>query len=273
MDLEAYFTRVGFTGARSPTLDTLRDLHLAHAQTIPFENLNPLLGWRVALDLPSVEEKLVRSGRGGYCFEHNALLAAALRELGFKVTGLAARVLWNAPEDAVRPRSHMLLKIDLDSESYIADVGFGGLTLTTPLRFVADLEQSTAHEPFRLVSLNDGFKLQALIGTAWKTLYRFDLQPQYEPDYEVASHYTSTHPASHFRSTLIAARPVPGARYALSNNQLAIHHIGGPSERRVLTSVQEVRQVLESMFGLTLPAAAELDPALARVCGFPAPLP
>jgi len=213
MDLEAYFARVGFSGARSPTLDTLRDLHLAHAQTIPFENLNPLLGWRVALDLPSLEEKLVRSGRGGYCFEQNALLATALRELGFNVTGLAARVLWNAPEDSIRPRSHMLLKIDLGGgESYIADVGFGGLTLTTPLRFVAGPEQATAHEPFRLVPLDEGFKLQALIGTAWKTLYRFDLQAQFDVDYEVANHYMSTYPASHFRSTIIAARPVPGGR-------------------------------------------------------------
>src|SRR3954468_22352546 len=104
MDLDAYFARVGFNGARAPTLDALRDLHLAHAQTIAFENLNPLLGWRVALDLPSVEEKLVRSGRGGYCFEQNALLATALRELGFNVTGLAARVLWNVPGEALRAR-------------------------------------------------------------------------------------------------------------------------------------------------------------------------
>jgi N-hydroxyarylamine O-acetyltransferase len=268
MDLDAYFTRVGFNGARTPTLDTLRDLHLAHAQAITFENLNPLLGWRVALDLPSIEEKLLRSGRGGYCFEQNALLAAALRELGFTVTGLAARVLWNGPEDAIRPRTHMLLNIDLGGESHIADVGFGGMTLTTPLRLLPDVEQSTAHEPFRLVKIDDGFKLQTRLGAAWKTLYRFDLQPQFDADYEVSNHYTSTYPTSHFLSMLIAARPVPGARYALSNNQLTIHHIDGPSERRMLASVPEVRQVLESIFGLTLPAAAELDPTLARVCGF-----
>ena len=268
MDLDAYFARVGFSGSRAPTLDTLHELHLAHAQTIAFENLNPLLGWRVAIDLPSVEEKLVRSGRGGYCFEQNALLAAALRELGFNITGLAARVLWNAAEDAIRPRSHMLLKIDLGGESHIADVGFGGLTLTGPLRLVTDVEQSTPHERFRLVKIDEDFKLQALLGAAWKTLYRFDLQPQFDVDYEVSNHYTSTYPTSHFRSMLIAARPVPGARYALSNNQLAIHPLDGASERRVLGSVGEVRQVLESMFGLTLPAAAELDPVLARVCGF-----
>jgi N-hydroxyarylamine O-acetyltransferase len=268
VDLDAYFARVGFNGARAPTLDALRELHLAHAQAIAFENLNPLLGWRVPLDLASLEEKLVRSGRGGYCFEQNALLAAALRELGYTVTGLAARVLWNAPEDAVRPRTHMLMKIDLGGESYIADVGFGGLTLTTPLRLVTDVEQTTPHERFRLVKADDDFKLQALIGGAWKSLYRFNLLPTYDVDYELSNYYVSTHPASHFRSTLIAGRPVPGGRYALANNQLSIHHIDAPSERRVLTSVAEVRQVLESMFGLTLPDAAELDPALARVCGF-----
>ena len=270
MDLDAYFARVGFKGARVPTLETLRELHLAHAQTIAFENLNPLLGWRVALDLPSVEEKLVRSGRGGYCFEQNALLATALRELGFNVTPLAARVLWNVPGEAMRARGHMLLKIDLDGEPYIADVGFGGLTLTAPLRLVTDVEQPTPHERFRLVKIDDDLKLQALIGDAWKSLYRFDLQPQYDVDYEVSNYYLSTHPTSHFRSMLIAALPVPGGRYALANNQLAIHPIDAASERRVLSSVAEVRQVLESMFGLTLPPAAELDPALARVCGFQA---
>ncbi len=269
MDLDAYFARVGFNGARTASLDTLRDLHLAHAQTIAFENLNPLLGLPVPLELPSIEEKLVRSGRGGYCFEQNALLAAALRELGFKVTGLAARVMWNAPEDAIRPRTHMLLKVDVDGESYIADVGFGSMTLTTPVRLVTDVEQPTAHEPFRLTRVDEDFKLQGLAGTEWKTLYRFDLRPQFPADYEMANHYTSSYPGSRFRSMLVAALPVPGGRYVLSNNQLTVHHTHGASERRVLGSVQEVRQVLESMLGLTLPAAAELDSTLARVCGVP----
>lgn len=270
MDLEAYFTRIGFNGARTPTLATLRDLHLAHAQSIAFENLNPLLGWRVPLDLASIEEKLVRSRRGGYCFEQNALLAAALCELGFNVTGLGARVLWNAPEDAVRMRGHMLLKVDLDGEPYIADVGFGGLTLTAPLRLAIDVEQATPHERFRLVMAGSDYKLQGFIAGAWKSLYRFDLQPQLEPDYEVSNYFMSTHPTSHFRSMIVAARPVPGGRYALSNNQLTEHRLDGPSERRLLAGVGEVREVLETHFGLTLPPADPLDQALARACSFPA---
>ena len=295
MDLDAYFARIGFTGARTPTLETLRALHLAHAQAIAFENLNPLLGWHVPLDLPSIEEKLVRAGRGGYCFEQNALFAAALRAVGFEVTGLAARVIWNAPEDAIRPRGHMLLKVDIQAEPYIADVGFGGQTLTGPLRLMVDVEQSTPHERFRFVAVDPrpadvdsatrgpadsgsiaggafgrDLKLQSLVRGAWKSLYRFDLQPQHEPDYEVANYYLATNPASHFRSSLMAARPMPGRRYGLANNQLTVHHLEGPSERRRLTNVAEVREVLESVFGLTLPQGAELDAALARACGFPA---
>jgi N-hydroxyarylamine O-acetyltransferase len=275
VNLDAYFARVGFDGPRTPTLDTLRALHLAHAQAIAFENLSPLMGHAVPLDLPSLEEKLVRAGRGGYCFEQNALFAAALRELGFTVTGLAARVIWNAPEDAVRPLTHMLLKVEAAGEPYIADVGFGGQSLTGPLRLIADIEQQTPHEPFRLIPVSDagagpGLTLQTLVGGAWKSMYRFDLHPQHDVDYEAANYYLSTHPASQFRTGIRVARPAPGRRYGLLNNQLTVHDLTRPSERRVLTSVAEVREVLETVFGLALPPTAELDAALARACAFPA---
>jgi N-hydroxyarylamine O-acetyltransferase len=268
VDLDAYLARIGFGGTRTPTLETLSAIHLAHAQAISFENLNALLGWPVPLDIPSLEAKLVRGGRGGYCFEQNALLYTALRELGFEVSRLAARVVWNAPEDAIRPRTHMLLQVRIDSVHYIADVGFGTQTLTGPLRLVTEIEQSTPHEDFRLVRAGPDLKLQSRVGENWKTLYRFDLQAQYEPDYEVANYYIATNPASHFRSTLMAARPFPGGRHGLSNNQLSLHKLGAPSEHRTVTSVAEVREVLETIFGLTLPSAAELDAALARACGF-----
>src|ERR1700736_2987391 len=104
-DLDSYFQRIGYTdGPRAATLDPLRALHLQHAQAIAFENLDPLSGHPVKLDLPSLVDKLVRRGRGGYCFEHNLLFSHVLQELGFRVAGLAARVLWNAPEGTIRAR-------------------------------------------------------------------------------------------------------------------------------------------------------------------------
>jgi N-hydroxyarylamine O-acetyltransferase len=189
-DLDAYFDRIGYTGPRSATLDTLEAIHAQHAQAIPFENINPLLHWPVRLDMASLEQKLVREGRGGYCFEQNLLLYHALRTLEFDVTGLAARVLWDAPEGAVRPRSHMLLLVDLDDRPYVADVGFGGLTLTAPLRLLPDVEQATPHESFRLTGAGDAFVAEAHVGGAWKKLYRFDLQEQLLPDYEVTNWYS-----------------------------------------------------------------------------------
>jgi N-hydroxyarylamine O-acetyltransferase len=265
-DLNSYFQRIGYTdGARAATLDTLRGLHLHHAQAIAFENLDPLSGQPVRLDLPSLEGKLVHGGRGGYCFEQNLLFSHVLRELGFRVTGLAARVLWNAPEGAIRPRSHMLLRVDFGAEPYIADVGFGGQTLTGPLHLARNLVQPTPHEPYRLVEESGDFVLQTQVHDTWKSLYRFDLQQQFQVDYEVTSWYLANHPQSTFVTNLLAARPVPGRRYGLFNNQLTVHPLDGITEQRRLGSVDEIRAALETCFGLQVRANPGIDAALARL--------
>ena len=265
IDLDSYFNRIGFDGPRTPTLDTLQAIQLKHSETIPFENLNPLMGWPVGLDLESLQRKMVNDGRGGYCFEQNLLLKHALDALGFDVTGLAARVLWNTPDGVVLPRTHMLLLVALDGRRCIVDVGFGGVTLTGPLRLEPDIEQATPHEPFRLISIDDEFVEQVKIGGHWISLYRFNLSEQLLPDYEMANWYLSTHPDSRFVTGLLAARPAPDRRYALLNNQLTIHHRSGGRERRLLTGVADMRETLERSFHLVLPDAPELEAVLARL--------
>jgi N-hydroxyarylamine O-acetyltransferase len=265
IDLDGYFRRIGYAGPRTPALATLRAIHLQHALSIPFENLDPLLRRAPRLDLASLERKLVHARRGGYCFEQNLLLSHVLRKLGFKVTNLAARVVWNAPPDVVRARTHMLLCVDLEDGSYIADVGFGGLTLTAPLRLAADIEQPTPHETFRLVAADGGFTLEALLQGAWKALYRFDLQPQLLPDYEISNWYVATHPESHFTFVLMAALPGPHRRMALNNNQLTVYRADAPPQQRILASSAELRAVLQDTFGLSLADGADLDALLARL--------
>ena len=267
LDVDAYLERIGYTGPRTVSLDTLDAMHLHHPQAIPFENLNPLLRWPVRLDAASLQQKLVRDGRGGYCYEHNLFFSHVLRQLGFRVKWLAARVMWNVPEGIVRPRSHMLLLIDLDNRRYVADVGFGGLTLTAPLRLEADIEQSTPHELFRLIASGDGFVMQAKCGDSWRSLYAFDLQEQVLSDYELVNWYLCNNPASHFVTGLVAARPDRECRYALRGTELTVHHVNGGTERRLLTSSEEVRASLEQMFHLTLPESPELETALQRMFG------
>ena len=207
----------------------------------------------------------MRERRGGYCFEHNLLFKAALDALGFRVAGLAARVVWNLPDGVTLPRTHMLLRVAIDGQDYIADVGFGGQTLTGPIRLIAGVEQATPHEPFRLLAAGDGFFMQVSIGGEWKSLHRFDLQEQLLPDYEVANWYVSTHPQSRFVKNLTVAMPAADRRYALFNTEFAVHHLDGPSEHRKLAGAAEIGQVLREVFGLTLPADPEIEAVLERL--------
>jgi N-hydroxyarylamine O-acetyltransferase len=289
-DLAAYFERIGYAGPRTASAATLRALHLLHPQAIPFENLDSLLGLTPQLDLDSLMKKLVRERRGGYCYEQNLLFRAVLDTLGFETTGLAARVLWDNPSNPMPSRTHMALLVENDEETWLADVGFGGMTPSAPLRFETGREQGTPHEPYRIDLIDRGdYLLQVKLGNApdpalctasgrtpgttskgiWKPIYRFDLEPQFPSDYSVANHYVSTHPRSLFVNTLMAARLAPTSRLALMDCRLTIH--GATSEQRELASVAELRALLSEEFGLALPdtngkaTSAELDVLLARV--------
>lgn len=198
MNLDAYFNRIGFTGARTPTLETLRELHLRHAQTIPFENLDSLLKRPVNLDAESLERKLVEQRRGGYCYEQNGLFVLALEALGFRVTRLGGRVVYQRDPDSFPHRTHMLLRVDVGDESWIADVGFGGFVLTSPLRLAVDAVQETPHESFRIIRWRDEYIMETLVRDAWVPLYRFTLAEQAQSDYELGNWYVSTHPSSLF---------------------------------------------------------------------------
>jgi N-hydroxyarylamine O-acetyltransferase len=265
IDLEGYFLRIGYVGPCEPDLEVVRALHVLHPQAIAFENLDPLLKRTVRLDPIPLADKLIRSGRGGFCFEHNLLFGQVLRAIGCPVRGLSARVLWNAPEGVALARTHMVLRVDIGGVPHLADVGFGGLTLTAPIRLEVGVEQPTPHERFRLLGAAGDFVLQARIGASWRSLYSFDLQEQTQADYEVANWYHCTNPNSPFNSSLIAARPQPGRRYGLRDRELVTHHPDGNSDRQTLRSVAELRDTLTDLFGLTLPAGPELDAVLARI--------
>jgi N-hydroxyarylamine O-acetyltransferase len=270
-DLDAYLARVAFDRRPArPDLSTLRDLALAHPRAIPFENLNPLLRRPVRLDIASIQEKLVRGGRGGWCFEHNLLLGTALTALGFTVTGLSARVVWNVPPGVVRGRSPMVLLVLLPEGPHIIDVGFGGSTPTAPLRLEADVEQATPHEPFRLATVEGGLRLEARLEGTWKGLYVFDLQPQALADYEMPNWYLCNHPESHFLLGVVAARVESDRRYALRNTELAVHFPRCETERRTLTSGPEIRRTLEDVFHIQVPKDPEVDEVFARLAGLTA---
>jgi N-hydroxyarylamine O-acetyltransferase len=264
-DLKGYFSRIGYAGNHEPTLETLRHIQRLHAQSIPFENLNPYLRIPVNLNIHSLYKKLVLDKRGGYCFEHNLLLMEALRTIGFTVRGLAARVLWNIPEGVVTPRGHMLLLITLGEKRFVADVGFGGLTLTAPLLLQEDIPQQTPHEDFKLTRLENDYLMLAKVQGSWKRVYSFTLQENFLQDYEVASWYLSNNPTSHFITGLIAALPFENGRHVLRNGDFATHYLNGSHERRTIENVDDLKNTLQNVFTIVLPDVSYIDEYLGRV--------
>jgi len=248
--LTAYFSRLHWTQPSAVDLDTLRELHLRHNCTIPFENLDVLLPREIQLDDQSLEDKLLTAQRGGYCFEQNGLFERALKEVGFNVRSILGRVvLANPPQ--MPPRTHRLLLVELAGERWIADVGFGGQTLTAPIRLLADKEQSTPHGVYRLLNEGNDWILQFLHHDHWQSMYQFDLGNQYFTDYVMGNFWSAHWPQSHFRHHLLVCRHLPdGGKLTLTNFQFTHWDNGHTAEKRTLPDVESLYLLLQDSFGL-----------------------
>lgn len=264
--LQAYLSRIGHPLPGQPDLATLDSLIAAQLAHIPFENVDVLLQRPIKISLDAVFDKLVVNARGGYCFEQNTLLAAALRALGYRVTPLAARVRWNVPEDVPTMQSHMLLRVEAAHRSYIVDVGFGG---PTPYRAMPlpQAEPADPSFPYRLSSVEASasgaafhvYDLEVRNAGAWFKLYQFDLSPQQAIDFESRNWYTSTHPDSLFRNALTLARSQGDARLTLVNGDFAVRAADGSVQRQQLETPAAILQVLGDRFGLALDPASQVQ--------------
>jgi N-hydroxyarylamine O-acetyltransferase len=250
-DLDAYLSRIGEKAPLAPGRDGLASLHRAHCAAIPFENLDLLLGRAIALELPSLEAKLVLARRGGYCFEQNTLFKAALEALGFRVDALAARVRVGTTE--VRPRTHMLLRVELPEGDFLADVGFGGEGPVLPLPLAELTETWVGRTGHRLRRERDLWVLQGNDAGDWTDLYAFTLEPYYPVDFEMANHFTSTYPRSPFLLNLVVQRSWPERRASLRNRDLVVRE-DGASTTTSIRDPEHLLEMLDHVFGLRFPA-------------------
>ena len=202
------------------------------------------------LDDLSLEEKLVTARRGGYCFEQNGVFERALREIGFNVRSLLGRVVLANPS-SLPPRTHRLLLVELQGEQWIADVGFGGQTLTAPIRLQADIGQQTPHGEYRLVQEGDDWILQFHHHDHWQSMYRFDLVVQHQSDYLMGNFWSAHWPQSHFRHHLLMCRHLPdGGKLTLTNFHFTRYQDGRAIEQINLPDVASLYALLQEQFGL-----------------------
>jgi len=250
IDVDAYLARIGYRGPRDPTLATLNAIARAHVETIPFENLDVLLGRPIDLAPAALERKLIHDRRGGYCFEQNGLLLAVLEQLGFAARPLSGRVRWQQPRSYIARRTHLFVRVELEA-SWIADVGVGGMSVTSALRLDTEEPQATPHETRRLVREGGRVFHQALLGDTWHDVWEATLEEMPVVDREVASWYTSAHPESSFKQRLTVARALPdGGRLSIHNRELTTRDRNGHAEHRVIGSPDELLGVLADQFGL-----------------------
>ena len=247
LDLDAYFDRLGISASAS-----LAEIHRAHVTAIPFENLDPHRGVPVSLEPADLERKLVTQRRGGYCFEHNLLLKDALEALGAEVEPMLARVRVGAPPGAIRPRSHVVLRVRADGASWHADVGFGLGTLLEPLPFGAGDVHEQSGWRFRVVPDGPQLVLQSAAGDDWFDVYAFLPEAVPMVDLETSNWFTCAHPRSPFVTGLVVGtQSSDGTRTVLSDwSELAIAE--QTRDRTEVTPVvrEQIPGLLEERFGL-----------------------
>jgi N-hydroxyarylamine O-acetyltransferase len=247
VDLNAYYERIGYDGPRDVSAETLRQLHRAHLLAVPFENLDIHLKRPIILDEDRLIDKIVYQGRGGFCYEHNTVFAAALRELGFAVEMLEARVgarNW----DSGSPFDHMTLLVQLD-ERWLPDVGFGD-SYMEPLRLDHPGEQTQGNGKFRVQ--HDGvegiYARQTRTGD-WHDEYIFRLEPRALADFTPGCDFNQYSPQSHFTQQRICSLATETGRITLSDRRLIVTENGQRSERD-LDSEAEFQDLLMRRFGI-----------------------
>lgn len=260
-NLDAYFARIGYTGDRSISAETLRDIQWLHLLAIPFETLDcHIAGRKIDLAPEVVERKLVAEGRGGYCYEHNTLMLYVLKALGFDVVPILARSRWGKPADITAGATHLVLKVNIEGTLWMFDVGWSNLGSAIPLRIETEEEQPTPLETRRILKTDEFYVHQMLSLGKWHDMFVFTLDRSYPLDWEIGSYFVSTHPTSFAVAGVVVSMPTATCRHLLHNKMLTTRYPDGSSEAREIATEAEYLDVLRTVFKIVLPEGTSICP-------------
>lgn len=255
-DLDAYLGRIGWSGDLEPDYATLAGLLDAHMRSIPFENLDVLLGRGIRLDLPSLTAKLVTGKRGGYCFEHATLFASVLERVGFAPQRHTARVVVTASRSE-SPRTHMFLTVALREGSFVVDPGFGSLAPRQPVPLEDGREIEFAGDRHWMSREGGLWVLRAQSAGKLTDCWVSEVLQDNLVDFEVGNHYTSTYPQSSFVNRLMLRAFTIDGGVSVMNRDVKIR-AGSGMHAFVLADRKALRALLDEHFGFDLPEVETL---------------
>jgi N-hydroxyarylamine O-acetyltransferase len=254
MEAGPYLERIEYRGPLDPDAETLKQLHLAHMQAVPFENLDIPLGRPIELSVPAFYDKIVRRRRGGFCYELNGLFGWLLERLGFEVSVLSGRV-FDGPRRGPE-FDHMALLVEVE-EPYIADVGFGDSFLE-PLRLAAGIEEVQGENAYRLTGSDSEWVLEQRSEIEWEPQYTIALTARRLGDFEAMCAHHQTSPESTFTRKAVCSRVTTAGRITLANGRL-IETVRGQRQERDVQGEAEYQALLWAHFGIDLGEGARVD--------------
>ena len=254
MVIKDYLKRIGFEGEAKADYDTLYELQYRHFLSVPYENLDILNKVDLSLEISALYNKVVERGRGGYCFELNALFNWLLCEIGFKTITYFARFLLDEPDIKKVMRRHRIMRVEINGEYYLADVGVGCVTPERSLKLVENEETEIRgviykfnKDPFLGWVLNYKYLNK---NKDWQKLYSFTEEPQIDVDFIQPDFYCQYHEDSIFnKNNMIAIRTQTG-KYTLDGNLFKEADLTGKIIEAKEYEPNEIPGVLEKYFGL-----------------------
>lgn len=222
MDIKKYLHKIRYKGDLKPSLEVLSTLQSHHLLNIPFENLDIHYGIPIVLDLDKVYHKVVEKNRGGFCYELNGLFYELLKQLGFEVKMISARVYSEKKQAFGAEFDHLALIATINEVEYLVDVGFGEFAFQ-PLELVLNKVQEDSRGYFLIENFEENYLKVSKVNGAEKTvIYIFQKIARSWTEFSAMCYFDQTSPESPFTRKRLITRPTLNGRITLTNNTLKI---------------------------------------------------
>ncbi len=251
MNIQAYLDRIGYLGTAEPTAENLKKLQRAHLTSVPYENIDILLGRRILLDRESLFKKIVTDRRGGYCFELNELFGWLLSEIGYEVKNCVAR--YHRGETGMPKRRHQVLIVTVpDTKArFLCDVGVGAVVPMEPVPMDTEDTSIQSNGEYRIYDSGAlGYMLSERYNDSWRDVYSFTQEEQYSVDFIFPSFWCEFAEDSPFNKTYMLAIRKGESRFTLDGNLFREFSESGVTEREL--SEDELQKVISEVFGIVI---------------------
>ncbi|BBK44402.1 hypothetical protein STVA_44220 [Allostella vacuolata] len=246
--LDAYLARIGLPRPARADFAALAAIHRAHLLAFTWEALDAFMGWPSTLAAKDAHAKMVDGRRGGWCYEMNGLLGAALAGLGFRVTRLCAAVDRDKLGEAAIG-NHLTLQVDLD-RPYLAEVGLADAIIEPVPMTVGPIRQRGF--AFSVAATDDGW---LRFGNHALGLARsFDFRPGIADEASIAAahRWLSRDPASPFTGSLGLFRHTPEGYVSLHGDRLRRTTSDRVAEQRI-GGADQFAATLRTVFEIEVP--------------------